>query len=88
MFLRETIVGKNHFNVIDGKVIRLGDMLEFFDESKEVGKYRTLFFFVVVVFLFDLRAFTRRETHIISSSWSTRRVHDLKLLEPCVPSRG
>ena len=54
MFLREKVVGNNHIDVIDGKVVELGGALEFFDESRRVGSTRlqSLFLFVLFCFVF------------------------------------
>lgn len=45
VFLWEKVVDKNHINVMEGKVIRLGNILESFNESGKIGIIGSQYFF-------------------------------------------
>lgn len=44
-FLREKVVHKNHIDVMEIKAVRLGDVLELFDESRAITFYSLTFCF-------------------------------------------
>lgn len=48
VLLWEKVVDKNHINVIvmEGKVTRLGNVLEFFNESGKIGSIGSQYFFL------------------------------------------
>lgn len=38
--LGEKVVGENHINIMEGEVVRLGSILEFFNESGRIKSIR------------------------------------------------
>lgn len=46
VLLWEKVVDKNHINVMEGKVTRLGNVLEFFNESGKIGSIGSQYFFL------------------------------------------
>ena len=46
VLLWEKVVDKNHINVMEGKVTRLGNVLEFFNESGKNGSIGSQYFFL------------------------------------------
>lgn len=44
-FVREKVVHKNPVDVMEGKAVRLGDVLELFDESRAITFYSLTFCF-------------------------------------------